>query len=252
MERKFLKSLKLKSMIEFLIRKLWIVILAGIVTMVLGAGLSIVAVKSNTQVTTKGDVIESIELIDGKYVYTTLINIKANEYESDVFFSYSSYLALMLSNENISMVIKNLDLTESFIDIFNKMSWEVIGENIKLKISSSVQEVDGYSWIQVLDEVVKQGEITIRKYYDNVQEVIIIDEPYMENAVRQVVVTSDVPAQGTMNVKWVIIAAFVGIVLSSAGVMLYYLLREKIMYAEEVEENLGIPVLAVVDKKCMK
>ena len=158
----------------------------------------------------------------------------------------------MISKQTISAAIENLGLTENFIDIVNKMSWEIIGETITLKISSPVQEVDGYSWTEVLEEIVKQGEITIKKYYSVVEDVIVIDEPYMENAIRMNDASSIDTAGEGINVIIIILAAFGGIFLSSVGLLLYYLFREEITYAEEIEENLDIPVLVIVEKKAMK
>lgn len=241
MERKFLKEIELKEMVFYLLQRWWIIlgicILAGIGML---GRLEIQRRSLPKEVDSTSQ--QQYVLVDGNYVYATLINICAEPTTEIV--SITSYLGLIISNSSISAVIERLDLQESYIDIFNKMSWEVGGENIKLKISSPLPDLEGHSWEEILNTVVEEGTKTIQEYYENVKEIRVIDEPYIENALLKA--PSETVQKPGISIKHIILAAFIGGVLSCAGLLLIFLLQGNIVHENEIEKNLDIPVLATI------
>ena len=252
--KKFLKEISVKEMIMYLLHRCWIVLIGCIAIGVLTYVVSAVKIEAqysmqnvNEEVTNQSTYV----LIDGNYVYTSLINVRADSISPEIV-TVNSYLGLMISNKTITQAIENLGLTENFIDIFNKMSWEIIGENIKLKISSPVQYVDGYTWDQVLAEIVKQGESVVKENFSNVKEIIVIDEPYIENGIVEISSTDNVVQKPTVNMKVVILMALVGGILTCAGLLTIYLFKEDITCPEEIEKNLDVPVLVILDEKLVE
>lgn len=245
MEKRFLKEITIREMVFYLLQKwkiiLAVCVLAGIIPM-------ISAVRSGS--TSNMPQERTYILQDGNYVYATLLNIRA-ESTTEVA-SSSSYLGLIISKSSITAAIEKLGLQESFIDIFNKMSWEIVGENIKLKISSPLQEIDGCSWEEILGAIADEGEERIKQYYDNVIDIRVIDEPYLENALTKIPDQSEdsqkISRPLIMGKKRILLSVMIGGVLSCAGLLVIFLLGENIMTEKEIEENMGIPVLAVVDK----
>lgn len=241
MERKFLKEIELKGMIFYLLQKWWIIlgicILAGV-----GMLGRLEMQRRNLTMETDAAPSQQYVLIDGNYVYATLINIYAEPTTEIV--SITSYLGLIISNSSITAVIERLDLQESYIDIFNKMSWEMGGENIKLKISSPLPDLEGHSWEEVLNTIVEEGIKTIQKYYENVKEIRVIDEPYIENALQKP--SSETVQKPGISVKRIVLAAMIGGILSCAGLLLAFLLQGNIVHENEIERNLDIPVLATI------
>lgn len=241
MERKFLKEIELKGMIFYLLQKWWIIlgicILAGV-----GMLGRLEMQRRNLTMETDAAPSQQYVLIDGNYVYATLINICAEPTTEIV--SITSYLGLIISNSSITAVIERLDLQESYIDIFNKMSWEMGGENIKLKISSPLPDLEGHSWEEVLNTIVEEGTKTIQKYYENVKEIRVIDEPYIENALLKS--SSEAVQKPGISVKRIVLAAMIGGVLSCASLLLVFLLQGNIVHENEIERNLDIPVLATI------
>lgn len=238
MERKFIREIGMKEMAAYLLRKWWVIfagcLLAGVLPLAIPRG-------GNSSNLSPEPV---YDLEDGSYVFATLINIQMDPLKPRNV-SIDTCMGLMLSYRSIEAVIEEMKLPDNYIDIFNKMTWSVIGDNIKFTISSPFREADGYSWEEVLLEIVNKGTSVVMENYENVEQVRIIDEPYLQNAL--ITQTSD--SGPTVNTKTLFAASLIGGVLICAGLLMLYLLREDIMCGEEIEKNLDIPVLAIIDRK---
>lgn len=241
MKRTFLKEIELKEMVFYLLHRWWIIL--GICVL---AGFGMLGRLEMQRKSLPKEINSASQqkyvLIDGNYVYSTLINICAEPTTEIV--SITSYLGLIISNSSITAVIDKLDLQENYIDIVNKLSWETGGENIKLKISSPLPDLEGYSWKEILNTIVEEGTKTIQKYYENVKEVRVIDEPYIENALAKT--PSATEQKPEISIKRIVLAVMIGGVISCAGLLLIFLLQGNIVHENEIEKNLGIPVLATI------
>lgn len=239
-EKSFLKEISLIHIVKYLFQRIWIVLLGAILVGVLIFVISTMYINKNHNATVQ----DSYLLIDGNYVYVTLINIRAENTSESI--EMETYLSTIVSHVSISKVIEKLELEENFIDIFNKMSWEIQGENVKLKINSPLRDVNGYTWEQILMEIVRQGEIVLRQEFENVNAVHIIDEPYLENVIAK---QGENIEAVSINMKVVILGAVVAAILVAGSLLVYYILKNDIDCIGEIEENLDIPVLVVLQKK---
>lgn len=247
MGKKFLKEITIKEMLFYLLQKCWIILVACVLAVIVSV---IITRKGNDTQNVNVQQEEKYVLQEGNYVYATLLNVRAESTKEVV--SAGTYLGLIISESSITAAIDELGLQESFIDIFEKMTWEVTGENIKLKISSPLPEIEGHSWKELLKAITNEGEKTIKEYYKNVIEVRVIDEPYIENALvkksEKAEVSSDI-FKPVVSKRSILLAVMIGGILSCAGILVVFLLREVIVTEKEIEENLEIPVLVIIDKK---
>lgn len=253
METRFEKKMGLKEMVMYLISKwIWIIggaVLVGVIAGVLmwGKAKAVQVESSKQQEAAKQQEEEKkTELIGGDYVYSTLISVisqspKGNAVQTQP----GTYLGVFISNTVITQMIDEFGLQENYIDIFNKMTWGMNGDLIKLTISSPLPDIEGHSGEEILSSIVEFGSEAIRNEYA-IADISVIDKPYMENRIidakRQ---TADIePVPIVISKKAVVMVMAVAIVLICAGLLIKYLLMNKISESEEIERNLKIPVLA--------
>lgn len=245
MKKEFEKKLGLLELIKYWRRRLkWI---AGICILVfiIVAGKSYLRNRTNTS--NQSDMLAE----ESGYVCSTMISIiPKTPTDGSQGVAMDTYLAVMISNTVIQDVIDELGLSDSFIDLFHKMTWEIRGNTLKLTITSPVNEIDGYTWDTVLSKIVDVGKKQIENSYD-ISSFTYIDRPYYENASQQAaeIKTNTVPtiSYGSIIKKSILVSAIVFILLS-AVVMLKYLLDLKISCKEDIENNLDIPVLVELEK----
>ena len=245
MKKEFEKKLGLLELIKYWGRSLkWI---AGICILVfiIVAGESYLRNRTNTS--NQSDMLAE----ESGYVCSTMISIiPKTPTDGSQNVAMDTYLAVMISNTVIQDVIDELGLSDSFIDLFHKMTWEIRGNTLKLTITSPVNEIDGYTWDAVLSKIVDVGKKQIENTY-NISSFTYIDKPYYENVSQQAAetTTNTVPtiSYGSIIKKSILVSAVVFILLSAVA-MLKYLLDLKISCKEDIENNLDIPVLVEIEK----
>ncbi len=247
MKRTFEKKMGLLELIKFWIAKLKWVCVICICTFIVVFACNYIEEKN------RGNEIANVTS-DGtsNYVCSTLISVVPGKTKDDSqIIGEDTYLSVMISNSVIQSTIDELGLSDSFIDLFHKMSWETRGYTIKLTITSPVDEIDGYSWDEVMSQIVKNGKEKIENAYD-ISSFSYIDEPYYENEKLGKIDVDSSENHVSVNtgaiVKKSILITMVVFVLVSAAVMLMYLLNSNISCKEDIENNLDIPVLVVVKK----
>lgn len=245
MKKEFEKKLGLLELIKYWGARIkWI---AGICVLIFIIAVCGSYVKNRTNTPKQSD----IQVEGSNSVCSTMISIiPKTPTDGSQGVTMDTYLAVMISNTAIQDVIDELGLSDSYIDLFHKMTWEIRGNTLKLTITSPVNEIDGYTWDVVLRKIVDVGEKQIENSYD-ISSFTYIDKPYYENASQQVAetTTNTVPtvSYGSIIKKSILVSAIVFILLS-AVVMLKYLLDLKISCKEDVENNLDIPVLVEIEK----
>lgn len=228
MNKKFEKKISMMEMLRYYKKKLKVVLVASIL-----ACIGIVAIDALTVEQYTADV------VDGNYVCTTLVSIIPEKTQEGKVPDETTFMAVMISDSAIQAAIDDLKLTENYIDIFNKMSWEAQGDTVKLSIESPLKEVDGYDWKEVMSTIVSEGEKVVRSHYA-IASFEVIDEAYYESESHQ---TGDIALSTRFQVKRDILLTIIVAILISIIVMLKYLLNTKITSPEDVEENLALPVL---------
>ena len=176
MKRTFEKKMGLLELLKFWIAKLKWVCVICICTFIVAFACNYIEEKN------RGNEIVNVAP-DGtsNYVCSTLISVIPDKPKDDSqIIGEDTYLSVMISNSVIQSTIDELGLSDSFIDLFHKMSWEIRGYTIKLTITSPVDEIDGYSWDEVMSQIVKNGKEKIENAYD-ISSFSYIDEPYYEN-----------------------------------------------------------------------
>ena len=245
MKKEFEKKLGLLELIKYWGARIkWI---AGICVLIFIIAVCGSYVKNRTNTSKQSD----IQVEESNSVCSTMISIiPKTPTDGSQGVTMDTYLAVMISNTVIQDVIDELGLSDSYIDLFHKMTWEIRGNTLKLTITSPVNEIDGYTWDVVLSKIVDVGEKQIENSYD-ISSFTYIDKPYYENASQQVAetTTNTVPtvSYGSIIKKSILVSAIVFILLS-AVVMLKYLLDLKISCKEDVENNLDIPVLVEIER----
>ena len=137
MKKEFEKKLGLLELIKYWGRSLkWI---AGICILVfiIVAGKSYLRNRTNTS--NQSDMLAE----ESGYVCSTMISIiPKTPTDGSQNVAMDTYLAVMISNTVIQDVIDELGLSDSFIDLFHKMTWEIRGNTLKLTITSLVNVID--------------------------------------------------------------------------------------------------------------
>lgn len=236
MGQKFQKQYTIKQMLEFVFERwkliLIFMLLAGFVSGI--AGLP----GRNTVVEEEQKYI----LIDQKYKYSSLVMITPKE--SNVReINIVTFLGIYTSEEVINDTIDELGLSESYIDIFNKLAYTYAGDAFTLGIESPVIEVDGHSWEEVLNILLAKGQKRVEKYFPEYQ-VEVVDKPYIVNEENTL---DNIPVQtgGILTIALKKAVLFMMLAGIGACVLIgcFYLLNGRIYYVEDLEDNLEVPVL---------
>ena len=125
------------------------------------------------------------------------------------------------------------------------MTWSVVGDTIKLTITSPVKEVNGHTWDEVLLNLIEKGQGIIEKNY-SISSFKVIDKPYFLNQVKKTNEASNnnnVEQSFAINKKNIFIAMMISMILASAFFMMKFVCSSKITSPDEVTNNLDIPVL---------
>lgn len=141
------------------------------------------------------------------------------------------YEVLFKSRPNMEKVIRNLDLDYSVKQLSNMIEISNITDTRILKVS--VVSVDPNLSKDIANELVKCG-------MDNVRE-IDSQEPYLiEKAI------ANEQKIGSSTAKMGIIGALVGLMFAIGGIFIQFVLSDSVQSVDDIENVLGLPVLAVV------
>lgn len=248
MKKKYMKTLRMTELLKYLLKKAKWIIAVGLVLLILTSMVAIIKTKRSEKQQVKSSVGESqYQLIDGNYVCSSMFTIVQKQGGKTI--STGTMVSVLISNAVIQPVIDEMNLSDNYIDISHKLSWVVNGESIKLSISSPLEKIDGYTWDQVLEKIIEQGENVIEKNYE-ITDFRIIDKPYYENAKLKENTNSSV-VQATVNyfsIRTEAKVVIITMILMTAFFSLIYVFDDKIMCIEDIEENLDIPVLFTYSK----
>lgn len=251
MNRKFQKNYTIRGMIGFILERWKIVLLVAVIAGLLAGVKNGMDLMGDRKETTGENKAESYVLIDRNYVYSSFIMITPRDNDATVI-DTQTFLRIYISEDVVKETIRDLNLQESYIDIFNKFDYSYMGNTISMGIKSPLMEVDGHSWEEILSDILKKGEERINLYFPE-YEVEVIDEPFLMNEKLETAGAAGVQQSFMEIIKNIILMVVLAGVVVCGLLGCVYLLNDKIYSVEDVEDNLDIPVLtAVKGKKLMQ
>ena len=234
-----MEELDLKELLSVFLKNKLIILLIVIVTTILGS-------------------IYSFYLVTPKYeASTTLILGRINNSTSETKTSttdqitqseisinsnlVSTYSELIKSRTLIQKVIDNLKLNLTESSVRNSISVSRISDTELIEIT--VKNEDGELASKIANEIAKVFSSKVEEVY-NISNVYIIDKAIASNTPYNI-----------NHVKDIVIAIFIGVVISGIYVLIYHLLDNTIKSETQIEKNIGlknlinIPLEKKKDKK---
>ncbi len=234
-----MEELDLKELLSVFLKNKLIILLIVIVTTILGS-------------------IYSFYLVTPKYeASTTLILGRINNSTSETKTSttdqitqseisinsnlVSTYSELIKSRTLIQKVIDNLKLNLTESSVRNSISVSRISDTELIEIT--VKNADGELASKIANEIAKVFSSKVEEVY-NISNVYIIDKAIASNTPYNI-----------NHVKDIVIAIFIGVVISGIYVLIYHLLDNTIKSETQIEKNIGlknlinIPLEKKKDKK---
>lgn len=212
----------LRDLVNHLLNKLWIIILAGVVTAGIGFGYSkfIVTPKytSSTQLYVMGKTQSFSELSLSDLQIGTQLT--------------ADYIILIQSRPVMEEVIKNLGLDMNYKDLRNIMS--IHNPDSTRVLAISVEYPDAYMAKEIVDEIAKVACARISEIMD-LEEPNIFENGYVAEK-----------ASSPNTKKNTLLAGLIGCVLTIGIIVVLYLLDDSLNTPEDVERYLGLSTLGTI------
>lgn len=143
----------------------------------------------------------------------------------------NDYLVLFKRRDNMQKVIDELNLDMSPEQLKGMINISNISDTRILQVS--VTSTDPELSRDIANSVVEQGMDDIRE--------IDSQEPYV---VEKAIANSS--PNGSSTIKMALIGAFAGLIVAIGGIFIKFVLSDNVQSVDDIENTLGVPVLAVV------
>lgn len=221
-----MEEINLKELFDYFVSKWFIIAIAGLVFVVVGASYTLFF---------KTPMYNS---------YTTMVlttnNEKTNQQitSSDITLNknlVSNYRVIMKSHSILNQVINNLELNTTAEHLKKQVSVTTEDDTEIIRISVNNENVDSAK--DIANEIARVFSNDVARYY-SIKNVAIVD--YAEKA--------SLPYNISL-LKTIVLALLVGIVLASAAIFIMFYFDTTIKSTEEIESKIGLPTLGIVPIK---
>ena len=214
-------EIDLRELFELLLHRIWIIIPAGMLAFVLGFSYATFFITPMFKSTT-GIYVMSRQNSDGLTLSDTQLSSQLTK----------DYEELIQSRTVLESVIEQTGISETYEGLKSRISISNVGGTHIIYITITDPSPDE---AMLLANSIREAAAVHIKDVTAVEAVNVVDE-------------ANYPTHpsGPPVMKWALICAFAGVVLSSMIIVIRYLFDDTIKYSEDVEKYLGWSTLAII------
>lgn len=214
-------EIDLQELFTVLLRWLWLIVICGVVSALLGLMICVFFIKPQYQSTTR--------------IFILSKNGDAAISYSDLQMASTltkNYGALIKSRDVLEKVIETCGLDEKYESLMNRVTVETVGDTSLIAIT--VTDTDP----AMAQLIAKEVRIAAS---DHIKEVMEIQAANLETE-------ANLPEEPSSpsKMKWTLIGGLLGVFVCSAVLIIQFLLDDTIKSAEDVEKYLGLSTLAMI------
>lgn len=214
-------EIDLQELVMLLLHRVWLIILCGIVTGVIGFAISKFAITPMYESTTK---VYILNKQDNNTVTYSDVQL-GTQLTAD-------YAQLIKGRDVLEPVIKTCGLTESYEAFAARITVQTL-TNTRI-IAITVEDADPVMAQFIANEIRKVAAEHIKNVMD-IQAVNVAEEAYLPEA----------PSSPNV-MKWTAIGALLGMFLCAMIVIIRFLMDDTIKTSEDIEKYLGLSTLAMI------